>query len=97
MSLRSLAPLFLVLSLLSPASGAGRPNIVLIMADDMGYTDIGCYGSEIRTPHLDALAEGGSSRQMFSAISLTLLVPDSASLLASINSLLSSKLCQLSS
>ncbi|MEC8495966.1 MAG: arylsulfatase, partial [Planctomycetota bacterium] len=31
-----------------------RPHIVLIMADDMGYTDIGCYGSEIRTPHLDA-------------------------------------------
>ncbi|MEM1226800.1 MAG: arylsulfatase [Planctomycetota bacterium] len=36
-----------------------RPNIVLIMADDMGYSDIGCYGGEIRTPHLDALAEQG--------------------------------------
>ena len=36
-----------------------RPNIVLIMVDDMGYSDIGCYGGEVQTPHLDRLAEGG--------------------------------------
>ena len=36
-----------------------RPNIVLIMADDMGFSDIGCYGGEIRTPNLDRLAAGG--------------------------------------
>ena len=36
-----------------------KPNIVLIMADDMGYSDIGCYGSEIRTPVLDELARNG--------------------------------------
>ena len=36
-----------------------RPNIVLIMADDMGYSDIGCYGSEIETPNLDKLASHG--------------------------------------
>ena len=36
-----------------------RPNIVLIMVDDMGYSDIGCYGGEIDTPNLDRLAEEG--------------------------------------
>ncbi len=36
-----------------------RPNIVLIMADDMGFSDIGCYGGEIPTPNIDALAADG--------------------------------------
>lgn len=38
---------------------AERPNIVVILVDDMGFSDIGCYGSEIPTPHLDALASQG--------------------------------------
>lgn len=42
-----------------PAQSVGRPNIIVILADDMGFSDIGCYGGEIETPHLDALAQGG--------------------------------------
>ena len=44
---------------------AKRPNIVLIMADDMGYSDIGCYGSEIPTPNLDKLANQGVRMTQF--------------------------------
>jgi len=42
-----------------------RPNIVLIMCDDMGFSDIGCYGGEVETPNLDALAAGGMRFRTF--------------------------------
>ena len=41
------------------AAEAPRPNIVIILVDDMGYSDIGCYGSEIETPNIDKLATNG--------------------------------------
>jgi arylsulfatase A-like enzyme len=41
------------------AEANSRPNILLILADDLGYSDIGCYGGEVRTPNLDSLAKGG--------------------------------------
>lgn len=53
---------FLILLLLCMglrATAAPRPNIVLIVSDDMGYSDLGCYGGEIETPHLDSLAKQG--------------------------------------
>jgi len=43
----------------TPGPAAGRPDIVVILADDLGYSDIGAFGSEIRTPSLDALAREG--------------------------------------
>ncbi len=50
-----------IFSFLIPGTAAAstRPNIVLIMADDLGFSDLGCYGAEIRTPHLDQLARDG--------------------------------------
>ena len=42
-----------------------RPNIILILADDMGFSDIGCYGSEIATPNLDRLAGNGARFSSF--------------------------------
>jgi arylsulfatase A-like enzyme len=41
------------------SAAAARPNVVLILADDMGFSDPGCYGGEIQTPHLDRLAAEG--------------------------------------
>jgi len=58
--MRLLTALIASLSLLiGMTHAAERPNIVLILSDDMGWSDIGCYGGEIDTPHLDALAKDG--------------------------------------
>ena len=72
MTMKCLLPLLLFASFLQPVSAQSRaffedikmfksppPNIVLIMADDLGFSDLGCYGSEIETPNLDALAQDG--------------------------------------
>jgi arylsulfatase A-like enzyme len=51
--------LLILLIATAPAVAADTPNVVIIMSDDMGFSDLGCYGGEIRTPNLDALAAGG--------------------------------------
>lgn len=44
---------------LSLAAAADKPNVIFILADDLGYSDLGCYGGEIQTPNLDGLAKNG--------------------------------------
>ena len=51
--------LLLTLLFCASAYGQSRPNVIIVMADDMGWSDIGCYGSEIETPNLDRLAKNG--------------------------------------
>lgn len=54
-----LSRLGIILLLAAPLVAADKPNVIIIMSDDMGFSDLGCYGGEIRTPNLDALAAGG--------------------------------------
>ena len=61
-----------------------RPNIVLIMADDMGFSDVGCYGGEIHTPNIDKLAQGGLRFTQF--YNNAICVPTRASLLTGLYS-----------
>ena len=59
MRIISLCLFVLLATVIATPARAERPNIILIMSDDMGYSDIGCYGGEIETPHLDSLADNG--------------------------------------
>lgn len=71
--LRTLAFLFVASLLFScntqvdtaQSAAAPRPNIILILVDDMGWSDIGCYGGEVQTPHLDRLAREGTRFTQF--------------------------------
>ena len=65
-SMRSSAIVFLVLATnvvgmvtCGPTMADDPPNVILIMADDLGFSDLGCYGGEIQTPNLDQLATNG--------------------------------------
>ena len=60
---RFIAGLFFVF--LGTVSASDRPNILYIVADDLGYSDLGCFGGEIDTPNLDALAENGARLTQF--------------------------------
>ena len=71
---------FLLPALPPPASfAAGNPpnppNILLIMADDMGFSDAGCYGGEIQTPNLDRLAQKSFSAQIIMPVIAPNLMP----------------------
>ena len=54
-----LASLLLLTALACSAHASDRPNIIVILVDEMGYSDLGAYGGEVDTPSIDALAEGG--------------------------------------
>ena len=60
-------------------AAADKPNILIILADDLGWSDLGCYGGEIRTPNLDSLAAGGLRFTQF--YTCTRCCPSRASLL----------------
>lgn len=60
-----LAPQAASAQAVSPQTNDNRPNIVLILVDDMGYSDIGCFGSEISTPNIDRLANEGIRMTQF--------------------------------
>lgn len=62
---------------------ASRPNLIIIMSDDMGYSDIGCYGGEIQTPTLDRLAQGGLRFSQF--YNMARCCPTRASLLTGLH------------
>lgn len=57
--LLALIPLLLALHSSGHAQNIEKPNIIIILADDMGWSDLGCYGSEIPTPNIDSLAKQG--------------------------------------
>lgn len=55
----------LLLGLCSTSHSADKPNVVFILADDLGFSDLGCYGGEIETPNLDMLAANGLRYSQF--------------------------------
>jgi arylsulfatase len=56
---RTLTFLFCLAAFACAVHAADKPNVVMILADDLGFSDLGCYGSEIETPNLDSLAKNG--------------------------------------
>lgn len=63
--IRLVAALLLSICIPHWSAATTRPNLLLVMVDDLGFSDLGCYGSEIETPHLDRLAAGGLRMTQF--------------------------------
>jgi arylsulfatase len=82
--MKNLLALSLILPLTASNYAQTKPNIIVILADDLGYSDIGCYGSEIRTPNLDHLASEGLRMTQFYNCSRS--CPSRASLLTGLYS-----------
>ncbi|HUV62245.1 MAG TPA: sulfatase-like hydrolase/transferase, partial [Sedimentisphaerales bacterium] len=55
----------LLIGLFVVSAQANRPNLLVILFDDLGYSDLGCYGGEIDTPNIDSLAQGGVRFESF--------------------------------
>ncbi len=84
--LRILAILMFVVLPATAANAADRPNVVFLLADDLGSRDIGCYGGPVKTPTLDRLAAGGARFTDFHAAS-SICTPSRASILTGRNNL----------
>lgn len=61
----SLAAMLLPVSLSNSADKAKRPNIIVVLVDDMGFSDLSCYGGEIKTPNIDRLGQNGIRFKQF--------------------------------
>ena len=51
--------LSMLMSFIFSLGAESRPNVIVVLVDDMGYSDLGSFGGEVRTPHLDRLAKNG--------------------------------------
>jgi arylsulfatase A-like enzyme len=72
---------FIAVTLVHAAPAAEKPNVLLILVDDLGYGDLACYGAkDMQTPHLDALMRAGTRFDQFYA-NCTVCTPTRASLM----------------